>query len=453
MEPSPLLQYGHDAYADILPPLHKDNVIEIMLRIPAKDLCRLRAVSRSWCSFLSQQQFISDHAARHPEPLIVFGYNTYNPKDRRLYEISDLSGSIVKRVHAAGNEWVLYAQPDLLCIAEWANMSVKLLNPATGVVHVLPIELAEGHEAYEQNIYMYSFTATFGQVAATGVYKVLRVFAIYGGDGRLEQLYEVFTLDGSSHGRWRAKQAPPYQIESNHWDNVVINGIIYCFLYNVDERKRRIGSFNLETEVWSLSIPGPLSSLMDDDDAGFLDAHHMNWPCQLTIGALSGNLVIACHPVTITPSSLELWFLVDFEKGLWVKKYSIKLSVRYLTYLIHPFLVLNDGRIMFVIDTISKGRLLSIYDPVTKTSQDVVVMRYGAAVGLCTGSVLSLANSATVPVSEVSILFSIINIPCFYIDGNNLVPLPLLSYRTQLDLLMAPEIWYVLVPHSVLTQA
>jgi hypothetical protein len=105
--------------------------------------------------------------------------------------------------------------------------------------------------------------------------------------------------------------------------------------------------------------------------------------------------------------------------------------------------VLNDGRIVFVTDTISKGRVLSIYNSETKTSQDVMELRYGAAVGLYTGSVLSLANSA-IPVSEVSILFSTINMTyLIYLSMEiyNLVPLSVLSYRTQLDLLMVHEIY------------
>ncbi|CAO2188043.1 unnamed protein product [Urochloa humidicola] len=387
-----------DTCADDVLPLPFDAVNEILLCLPAKDLCRLRTVSRSWLSFLSNQRFIAEHTARHPGTHIVVGYNTALREDRVLYDICDLSGNIVKRVRSTGNknknelEWVLYTQPDLLCIVKWTDMmSIKLLNPATGVVHALPRRLAEEHAAYQQDVFNYCFPATFGQVASTGLYKVLRVIVILE-NGLLEQLYEVFTLDGSNHGRWRAKQAPPYQVQLDCRDNVVINGIVYFFLpYDVNEHKRRVASFNLETEEWS--IPGPLGSL-EDEDAGAL-YYHIHWLFQLTIGALSGSLVMACHPICSTPSSLDLWFLVDFKKGLWVKQYSIELSFRYPAYSIHPFLVLNDGRMLFVIDTVNSGGLLKIYNPETETSEDVMEMGYGVAVGLYTGSLLSLANSAS----------------------------------------------------------
>jgi F-box interacting protein len=425
MDPSPHRHPGHDPCANLLPPLHNDNVYEIFLRVPAKDLCRLRVVSHSWWYFLSDPQFIAKYAARHPGPLIVAGYNTFNQQHRILYDIRDLSGCIVKRVLATREEWVLYGQPNLLCVVDWTNMSIKLLNPATGVAYMLPKEFAEEHASYRQYIYKFSFTATFGQVASTGVYKVIRVICFLDDIGYFGQLYEVFTLDDNSHARWRAKKAPPYQIELDHWDNVVINGIIYFLTYNVDEEEHRIGSFNLETEEWSLSIPGPLSTLMD------AAADDIDYSFQLTIGALSGTLVIAYHPDTGTDSSIDLWFLADFEKGLWVRQYSIELSSVHPAYAVHPFSVLNDGRIVFVIDT-NSGGVLSIYNPETKTSEDVMDTGYDVALGLYTGSALSVANK--VPV-KVSILFSmLINYTMFVYVWSNLLPSYVLFYRTQMNL-------------------
>jgi hypothetical protein len=60
--------------------------------------------------------------------------------------------------------------------------------------------------------------------------------------------------------------------------------------------------------------------------------------------------------------------------------------------------VLNDGRIVFVIDT-NSGGVLSIYNPETKTSEDVMDTGYDVALGLYTGSALSVANKVPVKVS------------------------------------------------------
>jgi hypothetical protein len=55
--------------------LHPDAVYEILLRLPTKELCRLRTVCRRWRSLLSDPHFIVVHSARHPGPLIIAGYN------------------------------------------------------------------------------------------------------------------------------------------------------------------------------------------------------------------------------------------------------------------------------------------------------------------------------------------------------------------------------------------
>jgi hypothetical protein len=63
--------------AGVLP---ADAVYEILLRVPAKDLCRFRAVCRPWRSLLSDPHFIAAHAAHHPGPLIVAGCHTTSPE-------------------------------------------------------------------------------------------------------------------------------------------------------------------------------------------------------------------------------------------------------------------------------------------------------------------------------------------------------------------------------------
>ena len=56
------------APAGALPP---DAVYEILLRLPGKELCRLRGMCRPWRSLLSDRAFAAAHAARPP---VVAGY-------------------------------------------------------------------------------------------------------------------------------------------------------------------------------------------------------------------------------------------------------------------------------------------------------------------------------------------------------------------------------------------
>lgn len=82
-----------------------DAMYEILLRLPAKDLCRLRAVCRPWRSLLSDSQFIAAHGARHPGPLIIASFHENDVEHASLVEIMDLSGQSIKRVPREKGDW------------------------------------------------------------------------------------------------------------------------------------------------------------------------------------------------------------------------------------------------------------------------------------------------------------------------------------------------------------
>ncbi|XP_072148162.1 uncharacterized protein [Setaria viridis] len=87
-------------------PLPLDALYEVLLRVPAKDLCRLRAVCRPWRSLLSDPHFVAAHTARHPEPLIVAAtHHTDRSPPDHLLDIMDLSGRVIKRVVKSGSFW------------------------------------------------------------------------------------------------------------------------------------------------------------------------------------------------------------------------------------------------------------------------------------------------------------------------------------------------------------
>nr|CAB3456001.1 unnamed protein product [Digitaria exilis] len=182
-----------------------DLVHEILLRLPAKDLCRLRAVCRPWRALLSDPLFAAAHAARHrPYPLIAVGYEA-SPLangDRVLCDIVDLSGRVVKRVHAgswpAPRERVMSSHLDHLIVARGSSMSCHLLNLTTGAVHLLPQGLAPEHAKHRWTFSECWASMAFGKVPSTGKYKVLRVLhSFHSGDSPIWKLFEVFTIDGS----------------------------------------------------------------------------------------------------------------------------------------------------------------------------------------------------------------------------------------------------------------
>ncbi|CAL5089140.1 unnamed protein product [Urochloa decumbens] len=370
--------------------LHPDAVYEILLRLPAKELCRLRAVCRPWRSLLSDLQFIVAHSARHPEPLIVAGYDTGYRGDGVLFDIINLSGQVVKRVRSTaptggrGNERVASIQSRLVCITDETGLSCRLLDPATGSVCAFAKQFPE--EVSPCYSHRYNALVAFGQVGPAGVYKALRIV-----DHSFiwPPVYEVCTLDGSSHAPWREKQTPTYGFRLSFLHSVVINGKVYFLTdLQVHNEQDQIAYFDLETEKWSPSIMGPLSSVANNGDDDGLPNNHIDC-LNLSLAELNGCLVVVCRTVS---SSLDLWFLKDFEKDLWVKKYSfqVNLSAHLSEFYLHPLLVLNDGRIVTYLG--NRGSL-RIYDPSTSNYTEVL-MNKCVSVGLYTGSLLSLANSA-----------------------------------------------------------
>ncbi|TVU41323.1 hypothetical protein EJB05_14829, partial [Eragrostis curvula] len=88
---------GPDSRGGVLP---LDALYEVLLRLPAKDLCRLRLICRPWHALLSDPHFIASHAARHPGPLIVAGHPRLGLDPGSLFDIMDLSGQVLKRVRS-----------------------------------------------------------------------------------------------------------------------------------------------------------------------------------------------------------------------------------------------------------------------------------------------------------------------------------------------------------------
>ncbi|KAJ1288167.1 hypothetical protein BS78_02G069600 [Paspalum vaginatum] len=310
---------------------------EILLWVPAKDLRRLRLLCRPWRSLLSDPRFLAAHAARHPAPLIVAGYPAGVRNLRFLFDIVDLSGRVVKRV-----------------------------RPTLGRDEQVMVEVV------------------FDRVASTGEYKLLRIIYGFLFGRRDQQLFEVFTLDaGGSVGshQWRktkACPAPPVNLSSR----AVLNGTVYFFSDeglslvqdDHDAASKRIVSFDFGIEEWTGTLREP-------------PINHVSGGAGLA--AMNGSLAVV-HCVAAS-CSMDVWFLVDFEDSLWVKRHSIHLDLSADSrrrFSVIPLLVLNDGRILAYI---GPQGFLRIYDPNTSAYTDVAEMGHRVGVGVYKGNLLSLA--------------------------------------------------------------
>ncbi|OEL17814.1 hypothetical protein BAE44_0021167 [Dichanthelium oligosanthes] len=368
----------------ILPP---DLLFDVLLRLPAKELCRLRAVYRSWRVLTSDRLFVTAHAARHRGPLFVAKFRD----DKTSISIVDLSGIVVKRIAggaAAGPyHQLLCTRLSLACLAtDWNRCSV--VNPATGAVHVLPQSPAAEY-VNRVNLRDPYTIFTLGRVPSTGEHKVLRMFNRLGFQNGGEQLFEVFTINGGTdRAQWRGSHSPGLFIDE--CSGTVVDGVIYFLTHRVYECARHgirpdyIVSFDLRREEWRGDLRGPISSNVGYEMVQLYKRYH------LTLADLKGSLVLADQ--RDQPFSMDLWFLADFGTGLWVKEYHIRTEsiVSTLTYKfdLKPLLVLDDGRL--VLNLASEG-LLFLCDPGTNTFAEVDI-RCLDSVGVYTGNLLSLGG-------------------------------------------------------------
>jgi hypothetical protein len=180
--------------------LPEDVLFGLLLLLPAKDLCRLRAVCRSWRSLTSEEAFIRVHADRHKEPLFLAKFRD----DKMHVYVVDLSGNVVKRIAGAdGGLQVMRTRLNLACLATERN-TCRVLNPATEGIHqVLPPVPADANHVILRNL---STSFVLGLVASTIEYKLLHCLSTFF-YGR-EQLagVQVLTINrGTDLAWWRVE--------------------------------------------------------------------------------------------------------------------------------------------------------------------------------------------------------------------------------------------------------
>jgi len=165
---------------------------QILLRFPATELCRLRAVCRSWRSITSDPAFIAAHKARHRETLVVGSIPAAHGLDVLLI---DLQGKVLKRIHVNGcSSMEVRTNLNFVCATEHRGSGCASVNdPATGVTHALPRNMAAETKSHGRPLREYSAMFVLG-IVDTEVYKVLRILT---DDCRHVQLFEVLRLHHS----------------------------------------------------------------------------------------------------------------------------------------------------------------------------------------------------------------------------------------------------------------
>ncbi|KAL5196934.1 hypothetical protein ABZP36_000446 [Zizania latifolia] len=374
-----------------------DALFEILLRLPAREICRLRAVCRSWRALASDRLFIDAHAACHPGPFVASSFVDDGGDESCGVSIIDLStGDVVKRIHPSVRDFrVQRTRLDLVCLVEGPHpLAVTVLNPATGATCSSAKYISDDYEHFLKLGHVSMDSCAFGKVPSTGEYKAFRFLHVDRHIDIRQQLCEVMTLGSSGLSQWRAKQGPPVPVCLRHkMKSVVINGVVYFLFDFLSPLRKHVGTdikpgsivpFNLETEEWmdSLNGPKPVTQFYKKQNVIIVSNYEIGEHLSLT--DLNGSLVTV-H--TVFGCRMDFWFLSDFEKGPWVKKYSI--CQRYNDFCAYPLLLLGDERIVFIMQM---SEMLQSYDPKEDTYIDILELENFRSVGIYTGNLLSLES-------------------------------------------------------------
>ncbi|KAL6880719.1 hypothetical protein ACP4OV_012284 [Aristida adscensionis] len=261
--------------------LPTDALSEVLLRLPAKDLCRLRLVCQAWRSLTHDPFFIRAHHAR--QPAVVVGLYLHSQE----IQLVDLSGSVVKRISGASVPAAMRysdmgTQLDLVCVSPWRRSErACVLNLATGAVSVLPDDgdvsrTPSGHgpvnpagdlsadvddgDDDDEEAWVIQSMCTLGWVAAVGVYKVLRVHDMTF-NFNVVQTCDIVTLGRDE--RWRPRAPPPREVSVDLRHSVAMGGTVFFqFEHSTNlEMTDDIVMFDMVTENWRPNVlRGPLSS-------------------------------------------------------------------------------------------------------------------------------------------------------------------------------------------------
>ncbi|KAL6599919.1 hypothetical protein ACP70R_045570 [Stipagrostis hirtigluma subsp. patula] len=328
-----------------------DVLSDVLLRLPADELCRLRLVCRSWRSLTSDPLFAKAHSSRHPHVVALHC-------DSGDVHVVDLSGNVLKRIHLEHPGDDLTTQLDLLYVVSFRSGQDHALNVVTGMVEHTTQRSSSTH------------TTVLGHVPSTGEYKVLRI--------QWGQRSEVITLGSGNNGGWRQRPRAPTIIAVSSRYMAQVGGVAYFMfdqpLVPADIEPDDIASFDLVTEEWRPTlIQGPLRQL----------TKYPIGVIYLCLAKLNDCLVTVHY--NYQDVSGDLWFLEDIDKSLWIKRYSVRCEGGPLrdNQFHHPLLVLEDGRVIFFVD-----QYLRSYDPRTRTWAALTMMRGYHSVRMHHGSLL-----------------------------------------------------------------
>ncbi|VAI92675.1 unnamed protein product [Triticum turgidum subsp. durum] len=332
--------------------LPDDVISEILSWTPVKSVCRFRCLSRGWLALVSSQAFLAAHKSQVDLHLLLAtsssGKEASNiGRDLRLF---DEEGNVVRVIRNVGALWtVCHGVDGPVCVTRDFRgrrdvFGVNVINPATGSVLITVTVELESQEIFLFNI---------GCAAPSGVYKVVRFD---------DESWKVLTLGDDAE--WSELRSPATTLSNYFYRSfvVTVNGVMH-FLYTsrrLPFYKDLILRLDLKREEWKASLEGPTKQ-------GDQFQKRLTTECIVRLNDTICLVQLEEHFVTNNRCT-NLWLLTDFDKGTWVKAYTVSMSPT--TVLYRPLRVMHDGgKLLFYgYHSPTKTRMLQVYDPLTATS-------------------------------------------------------------------------------------
>lgn len=286
--------------------LPRDLIIEILSRLPIKDLCKLRCVSKSWQHLLSRD---TEFMARQIEwskqsPLLLvrrylsdgIGELTKSKITIELTSIDmqgDVTDKFEKVIDGPVHTFVSCGPLSILC----CMYSLYVCNPSIHQVVRVP---------YRSNSRVYNIG--FGYLPVKKEYKIVHMFYhSLVGNGKMG--CEIFTFrigEGVSSGSWRTIGDCSFSAWTDEYP-VCVNGVIYWALSS-GWKDKSILSLDLEREEFS-SISYPTH---ESKKYSFLEY----------VGLMGALCVVG---FSAEASTMDVWMLKGKRNKNWTMEYSVNL--------------------------------------------------------------------------------------------------------------------------------
>ncbi|TXG71281.1 hypothetical protein EZV62_006216 [Acer yangbiense] len=272
--------------SDIPPPI----IVDILLRLPMKSLCRFRCVSKPWLALINHPRFAKMHLSRTNKQRLIL------QKDDLLYSIqletlSCLRNSIPVEIELpAGMELdrnytcpVIGSCKGLLCIRDVIALNGFLLyNPCTKECKTIP-DLVRDE--------MFGF----GYAESIDDYKIVKIPFNENG---------VFKLYSLRKDSWISIRSDfDFNFCFYTYSMVSFNGAIHFVTY-YHQRPSMIAAFDLLEDKFK-TLPPPPDFMLD------------KFKLSIKIGHLGGCL---CLSIRTDSTSIELWVMKEYGvSGSWTK--------------------------------------------------------------------------------------------------------------------------------------